>query len=250
MSRSVTMTVAGMAKRANPVFAVVAVVVPLVALAYALTGASREIHTFVHVMAGVLWTGFDLFMALVLGPVLGGLSVDERASVFERFTPKMTFLMPTLALVTIAAGITLLMRLWSFPAADPWLALFTFATTVPALLLIGWQFGAFRDWRWVLPFAAAFGGSLAWFVLTIDQFAMTSHAVAATLGIVTVLTVVGFGLLMPGEVKMYFEMTSDNPDKEVIGTIGMRNAKLAGVQGLFQLAIIAVMVYIRFGAAQ
>jgi len=33
-------------------------------------------------MAGVLWTGIDVFMALVVGPVLGGLSVDERASWF------------------------------------------------------------------------------------------------------------------------------------------------------------------------
>jgi hypothetical protein len=52
-------------------------------------------------MAGVLWTGIDLFMGLVLGPVLGGLSPEERASVLFRFTPKMTFLMPVLATVAI-----------------------------------------------------------------------------------------------------------------------------------------------------
>ncbi len=131
MTRSVRGTVAGMADRANPAFAAAVVLVPILALVYAKTLATPEVHTYVHVMAGVLWTGIDLFMALVLGPVRGGLSVDQRASVFERFTPKMAFLMPTLALVTIAAGITLLMRIWSFPAADPWLALFTFATTVP-----------------------------------------------------------------------------------------------------------------------
>jgi hypothetical protein len=236
-----------MARRANPAFAAAVVLVPLLALATATTAGSREVHTYVHVMAGVLWTGIDLFMALVLGPVLGGLAVDERASVFERFTPKMAFLMPTLALVTIAAGITLLMRVWTFPAAQPWLAAFTFATTVPALLLIAWQFDAFRDPRWLLPFGVALLGSVTWFVLTMDRFAMTSHLVAVALGIVTVLSVLGFGVLMPGEVRMFVEMTSENPDRELIGAIGMRNAKLAGIQGGFQLAIILVMVYMRWG---
>jgi hypothetical protein len=76
---------------------------------------------------------------------------------------------------------------------------------------------------------------------------MTSPAMLVTLVIVTVLSVLGFGVLMPGEVRMYLEMTSEDPDTDVISTIGMRNAKLAGVQGLFQLTIVAVMVYVRWG---
>jgi hypothetical protein len=126
-----------MGVRANPAFALGAVGVPVGVLAYAVMFAPVQIHTYVHVMAGVLWTGIDLFMALVLGPVLGGLAVGERASVFERFTPKMTFLMPSLALVTIVGGITLAGRLGYFPHADPWLALFTAASLLPALLLLG-----------------------------------------------------------------------------------------------------------------
>lgn len=39
---------------------------------------------------------------------------------------------------------------------------------------------------------------------------------------------------------MYLEMISADPDEEVV-SIGMRNAKLAGVQGTLQLAIIFVM---------
>lgn len=34
---------------------------------------------------------------------------------------------------------------------------------------------------------------------------------------------------------------------EVISRFGLRNARLSGVQGVFQLAIIIVMVYIRLG---
>ncbi len=247
MGRTIRATVHGMAQRANPLFVAIAVGVPVLALSYAVTLGSIEVLTYVHVMAGVLWTGIDLFMALVLGPVLGGLDVDERAEVFQRFTPKMTFLMPTLALVTIAGGIVLALEIGAFTHADPWLALFTGATVLPALVLIGYQFDAFRDWRWLVIFAVAVVGIGGWLAITLPNFAMTSNLIAVALGIVTILSILGFGVLMPGEVRMYFEMVSENPDTTLIGDIGMRNAKLSAVQGVFQLAIIAVMVYIRWG---
>ena len=40
---------------------------------------------------------------------------------------------------------------------------------------------------------------------------------------------------------------SGNPDPDVISSIGMRNARLSGVQGTFQLGIIVLMVYLRWG---
>jgi hypothetical protein len=89
--------------------------------------------------------------------------------------------------------------------------------------------------------------SVAYLATTLPAFAMTSHVIAVALVIVTVLSVVGFGILLPGEVKMYREMRSANPDTAVISRIGMRNAKLAGVQGVFQLAVVASMVYLRYG---
>ncbi|MHB9285761.1 hypothetical protein ACKVMT_01820 [Halobacteriales archaeon Cl-PHB] len=235
-----------MAGRANPAFAIAAVLVPVAALTYAVTVGRFVEHLYVHVMAGVLWTGIDLFMAIVLGPVIGGLDTDESASVFQRFTPKMTFLMPTLALVTIAGGITLAIRMGYLPAANTWWAIFTAATVLPALALIGWQFDAFRDRRWLLVTGLAVVGSGAGLVLTIGEFAWPSPLILAALAIVTVLSVLGFGVLLPGEVKMYLEMVSADPDSEVIRRIGMRNAKLSGIQGLFQLGIIVVMVLLRW----
>ena len=240
-------TIGGMGTRANPAFAVGAVALPLAALVYVVTNGTLQQHTYVHVMAGVLWTGIDLFMALVLGPVIGGLDAEERASVFQRFTPKMTFLLPTLALVTIGGGITLSLRMGLFPHADAWLAVFTAVTLVPSLLLIGWQLDAFRDWRWQAWFGLATVGSVAYLAVALPGFDMTNHAIAAALVIVAALSVVGFGVLMPGEVRMYREMTSANPDTQLIGDIGLRNAKLSGVQGVLQLAIVAVMVYLRWG---
>lgn len=62
-----------------------------------------------------------------------------------------------------------------------------------------------------------------------------------------VLTVQGFGFLLPNEVLVYREMLSAEPDKDRIDRLGMRNAKLSGVQGAFQLGIVVLMVYLRWG---
>ena len=236
-----------MGHRANPAFAGAVVVVPLAALGYALTVASIQGHTYVHVMAGVLWTGFDVIMGTVLGPVVGGLDDEESAAVFSRLTPKSAFLLPTLATVTIASGLTLAQRVGMFPHAEPWLALFTAVNLVPVLLLIGWRLNCYGDRRWQAVFALVTVASLAWVALTIGDLQMTEPAVVVALAIVTVLSVQGFGFLMPGEVRMYFEMISADPDASVIAAIGKQNAMLGGVQGFFQLILILDMVYLRYG---
>jgi hypothetical protein len=59
---------------------------------------------FVHVMAGVLWTGIDLFMGFVIGPILRGAPVAVRRAIVLRLMPKMLFLLPTLATITGTAG--------------------------------------------------------------------------------------------------------------------------------------------------
>lgn len=244
---TVRATVSGLARRANPAFAGGIVVVAVLALGYALTVAPREHHVYIHVMAGLLWTGIDIFMGAVLGPVVGGLDEEQSAAFFERFTPKTTFLLPALALVTIATGLTLAMRVGLFPHAGPWLALFTAVNLVPVLLLLGWRLNAWADRRWQGLFVVATVGSLAWVGLTIGEWQMTTPAIVVTLVLVTLLSVQGFGFLLPGELRMYREMTSEAPDPGVISAIGKQNAMLGGVQGAFQLLLILVMVYLRFG---
>jgi hypothetical protein len=59
---------------------------------------------FVHVMAGVLWTGIDLFMGFVIGPILRRVPLEARRAIVCRLMPRMLFLMPTLAVVTGTAG--------------------------------------------------------------------------------------------------------------------------------------------------
>ncbi|MFC7138857.1 hypothetical protein ACFQMA_03275 [Halosimplex aquaticum] len=236
-----------MGRRANPAFAVAVVLVPLAALGYALTVASLQEHTYVHVMAGVLWTGIDIFMGAVLGPVVGGLDDEQSAAVFQRLTPKTAFLLPSLATVTIASGLTLAQKVGMFSHAEPWLALFTAANLIPVSLLIGRRLNCYGDRRWQAAFAVVTVGSLAWVALTIGEFQMTEPAVVIALAIVTILSVQGFGFLMPGEVRMYLEMISAEPDPSIIAAIGKQNAMLGGVQGFFQLLLILDMVYLRYG---
>jgi len=240
-------TVAGMGQRANPAFAVGVVGAALAALAYATTMASIQHHTYVHVMSGVLWTGTDLFIGAILGPVIGGLDEEASAAVFERLTPKTAFFLPSMAFLTIATGIPLALRLGVFPNAGPWLALFTLANVVPILLLLGWRLNAFGDWRWQAPFAVGTVGPLAWVATTIGAVQMTEPALVVALARVPLLSVQGFGFLMPGEIRIYKQMVSPAPDASVISAIGQQNAKLGGVQGLVQLVLIADMVYLRYG---
>lgn len=235
----------GLLEQANPTFAGAAVVVPLGALAVAL--ARPEIHwlLYVHVMAGVLWTGIDVFMGAVLGPVLGRLDVDRRASFFAAFTPKMTFLMPALATVTIVGGILLARQVTVFEHASFWMALMGAGTMVPVVVLIGFQFDALGDPRVLGVLALVTLLSVGGIVLTLPDAGMTDAWIAAAIAIVTLLSIVGFGVILPGEVRIYRQISSTDPDTALIADIGMRNAKLGGLQGALQLSIIFVMVNIR-----
>ena len=59
---------------------------------------------FVHVMAGVLWTGIDLFMGFVVGPIVRAMPLPARRAFVLRLTPKTLFLLPTLSILTSTAG--------------------------------------------------------------------------------------------------------------------------------------------------
>lgn len=240
--------IGGLAERANPAFAAAAVVVPILALAGAVASGDERGLTYVHVMTGILWTGIDLFMGLVLGPVVGGLDPEERGSFFARFTPKTTFLMPTLAAVTITSGILLGYRR-GFAYFEPWLALMTAAITIPVIVLIGYQFDALRAPKTLAALAVAVVGSGVFVLTTLPAFGLASPWIIATLAIVTGLSVQGFGVILPGEIRIYRQLTSADPDYDTIGAIGMRNAKLGGVQGAMQLTIVFLMVALRYGLA-
>jgi hypothetical protein len=179
----------GIVRATNPVFLVVSIGVPVGVLVSAMNSEYITFLNYAHIMAGALWTGIDLFLGFVLGPVLGRLDPRERVAVFSRLMPKMTFLMPVLAGVTITAGIELTRRL-GHPLDSPWV--------------------------------------IAAFVVT------------------GILGIQGFGFLLPNEVRIFQQLLSDKPDTDKIARLGMQNARLGGLQGIFQLAVIFIMASIRF----
>jgi hypothetical protein len=66
---------------------------------------------FVHVMTGVLWTGIDLFMGFVIGPILRSVSFETRRAIIAGLIPRTLILMPTLSIVTSTAGWFLAVRM-------------------------------------------------------------------------------------------------------------------------------------------
>ena len=79
------------------------------ALAFALLAVVIAIDNvwllnFVHVMAGVMWTGIDLFMGFVVGPIVRSMPLPARRAFVLRLTPKTLFLLPTLSIITSTAG--------------------------------------------------------------------------------------------------------------------------------------------------
>jgi hypothetical protein len=59
---------------------------------------------FLHVVFGSAWTVIDLFLGLVLGPVIGRMSIPARVELTTRLMPKLLLIMPTVVTVTLAAG--------------------------------------------------------------------------------------------------------------------------------------------------
>ncbi len=143
---------------------------------------------FVHVIAGLLWTGIDLFMGFVIGPILRQLDLAARRAVIIRLMPRMLFLMPTLAAVTTTAG-------WFLAEQGGYLEL-----ALPQL----------------------------WWVI-------------AALAVVTVLTVQGFGILLPINIKVFLQMRKENPDVVRVGRWMRIYIRVIASQGVMQIAIIVIM---------
>lgn len=165
--------------------------VPILALVTALSIHRFVYLDYVHVICGGMWTGIDIFMGLVIGPIIGRMSGPARADFVQRLVPTMLFLMPTLAAVTITAGIYVAGLLGIF-------SLGYLAIEVAGLLVVA-------------------------------------------------LTAQGFGIFLPNELRIVLELRKSAPDLGKIGRLGLLNARLAGLQAAFQVALIFVMASLAAG---
>jgi uncharacterized membrane protein len=78
--------------------------IPIGAVIVAIISTNYLFLNYVHVFMAVLWTGTDIFMAFLLGPILRNVSLSTRREVVTWLMPKMIFFMPTVASVTSTAG--------------------------------------------------------------------------------------------------------------------------------------------------
>jgi hypothetical protein len=59
---------------------------------------------FIHVLSSLLWTGVDLFMGFVLGPILRRMDLSVRRQIARQLTPRTLFLMPAVSIISGTTG--------------------------------------------------------------------------------------------------------------------------------------------------
>ncbi len=112
----------------------------LVGLVVAISTNNLWALTFFHVGGGGLWTSIDLFLGLIIGPILGRLSVPARIEFTVRFMPKMVVIMPTLVAMTLGAGFQLARHVGNLEANYPhhgWLVASYIIVGVMAVIALG-----------------------------------------------------------------------------------------------------------------
>jgi hypothetical protein len=95
---------------------------------------------FFHVAGGAAWTIIDLFLGLVLGPIIGRMSIPARVEFTTKLMPKMVLLMPTVVTATLAAGWQLSSYLGTNLTVNPqhgWIVASMIVVGVMAVLALG-----------------------------------------------------------------------------------------------------------------
>ena len=164
------------------------IVIPIGALIVEFLSASLLLLNYVHVFTAILWTGTDIFMAFLLGPVLRNVGLSTRKEIISWLMPKMVFYMPTVAAVTTTAGYFLASKVGLITLQPP---------------VVYW--------------------------------------VATVLIIVSVMFIMGLGILLPTNLRIYFEMKKSEPDMNRIQKLMKKYVKVVAIQTVMQFAIIFIM---------
>jgi uncharacterized membrane protein len=164
------------------------IVIPIAALIAAILTANFLFLNYVHIFSSILWTGTDIFMAFLLGPVLRNVSLSTRKEVIFWLMPKMIFYMPTVSAVTTTAGYFLALRLGLISLHPP---------------VVYWLF--------------------------------------AVLIIVAAMFIQGLGILLPTNLRVYFELRKSEPDMSKIQKLMGRYVKVVAMQAVSQFIIIFIM---------
>jgi len=118
----------------------VLVAIVMVGLIAAIASNSLWPLEFFHVAGGAGWTIIDLFLGLVLGPIIGRMSIPARVEFTTKLMPKMVLIMPTVVTATLAAGWQLSTKLGTNLSANPlhgWVVASFIVVGVMAVLALG-----------------------------------------------------------------------------------------------------------------
>ena len=112
------------------------IVLPIGALILAITTTNLLLLDYVHVFTSILWTGTDIFMAFLLGPILRKVSLSTRKEIISWLMPKMVFYMPTVASVTTTAGYFLASKMGLITVEPPVVYWITTVLIIVTVMLI------------------------------------------------------------------------------------------------------------------
>ena len=164
------------------------IVIPIAALIAAILTANFLFLNYVHIFSSILWTGTDIFMAFLLGPILKNVSLSTRKEVISWIMPKMVFFMPTVSAVTTTAGYFLASKMGLITLQPP-----------------------------------------------------TIYWISAVLVIVTVMMIQGLGILLPTNLRVYFELRKSESDMLKIQKLMKIYVKVVAIQAALQFTIIFIM---------
>lgn len=102
-----------------PVAALPFVGLVLVGMVVAIATNSAWALDFYHVAGGGLWTAIDLLLVVVLGPIMGSMSMPARFEFSTRLMPKLLVIIPTVVTMTLASGFQIARHLGNLAANSP-----------------------------------------------------------------------------------------------------------------------------------
>ena len=164
------------------------------AMIVALARHDVPLLNWIHVLAGVLWTGADIFLGFIVGPVLRRLDPAQRIAFITYFVPRSLLYFPTVSLTTGTAGWFLASWLGLTSSGNP-----QFAWVVAALILI------------------------------------------------TLMTILGLGIMTPNSLRIWFELRKSAPNREFIIRLNRYNVVNAAIKGSMQIMIIIIMSHLTLG---
>ncbi|MGI0079870.1 MAG: hypothetical protein ACRECH_09610 [Nitrososphaerales archaeon] len=116
------------------------IVLPYGALVAGVLSNNLLLLNYLHVMCAILWTGADIFMAFLLGPILSKVTKSSRKEIASWLMPKLIFYLSTMTAVTIIAGYFLGVKLGLMNFAPP-IGYYVAAVIILVIILIIQGFG-------------------------------------------------------------------------------------------------------------